>query len=79
MDKIEKDLKDQCHADPNSEFKIIVTGSLTPEEATKLRLRSITGLDNMYSGSLAGEKILTIEKLETVNSIELDRNMEIQE
>lgn len=79
MDKIEKELKNQCDADPNSEFKIIVTGSLTPEEATKLRLRSITGLDNMYSGSLAGEKILTIEKLETVNSIELDRNMEIQE
>lgn len=77
MDKIEKELKGQCQSDPNKEFKIIVTGSITPEEATKIGLDSIAGLDNIYSGSLTGEKILTIETLKTVNGIEPDRNVEI--
>jgi hypothetical protein len=77
MDKIEQELKDQCHSDLNKEFKIIVTGSITSEEATKMGLDSIEGLENIYGGLLTGKKILSIEKLETVNSIELDRNMEV--
>ncbi|MCI0654556.1 MAG: hypothetical protein L0Y39_08785 [Methylococcaceae bacterium] len=77
MDKIKKNLKGQCQSDLKKEFKIIVTGSIKPEEATQIGLNPITGLDNIFSGSVTGEKIIAIEKLKTVDSIELDSNMEI--
>lgn len=77
MDKIQTSLKDQCLADPQTPVKVIITGSIAPEKAMQMGLDSIAGLDNIYSGSLIGAAILAIEKLETIDSIELDSDMEI--
>ncbi len=77
MDKIQISLKNQCVADPKRLLKVIVTGFIAPEKAMQMGLDSIEGLDNIYSGSLRGEAILAIEKLETIDSIELDSDMEI--
>ena len=77
MDKIQQALKNQCLADPKKPVKVIVTGFVAPEKAMQIGLDSIEGLDNIYSGSLTGKDILAIEKLDTVNSIELDGEMNI--
>jgi hypothetical protein len=77
MDKIQQSLKNQCLTDPKKAVKIIVTGFIAPEKVMQIGLDSIDGLDNIYSGSLTGEDILTLEKLEAVDSIELDSDMDI--
>lgn len=77
MDKIQLSLKNQCLADPQRPIKVIVTGFIAPEKATQMGLNSIEGLDNIYSGSLRGEAIFAIGKLEPIDSIELDSDMDI--
>jgi hypothetical protein len=77
MDKIQKSLKDQCLVDLQKPFKIIVTGAIAPEEAMRMGLNTIAGLDNIYSGSVLGETILTIAQHEAIDSIELDNEMSI--
>jgi len=75
MDKIEQELKKQCQVDPDKKFNIILIGTLSLESAIKLGLDPIPGLDNMYKGKLAGQQILSIEKLGTIDSIEMDRSL----
>ncbi|OTE96652.1 hypothetical protein BCS42_12325 [Crenothrix sp. D3] len=75
MNKIQTALKNQCLADPKEPVSVIVTGFITPEKAKQIGLDSIAGLDNIYSGSLLGENILTIAELEAIDSIELDADV----
>lgn len=77
MDKIKKSLKHQCQADLKRPVKVIVTGYVALEKAMQIGLKPMNGLDNIFCGSLTGEDILAIEKLETIESIELDSDMGI--
>jgi hypothetical protein len=77
MSKLPTALQQQCLASPQTPFKVIVIGTLASDEATQLGLASLTGLDNIYSGSLLGETILTMAQQETIDSIELDGEMGI--
>jgi hypothetical protein len=77
MNKITKALKNQCLADLQKPFEVIVTGSITPEQAMQMGLNTVAGLNNIYSGSLLGKDILAIEKHEAIDSIELNGQMNI--
>lgn len=77
MDKIQNTLKEQCLVDPKKSFNIIVTGAITPEQATQMGLNTIAGLENIYSGLLAGEDILNISQHTAIDSIESDSDMSI--
>jgi hypothetical protein len=77
MSKIPTSLQQQCLANLQKPFNVIVTGTLASDEATQLGLASLTGLDNIYSGSLLGETILTMAQQKTIDSIELDGEMGI--
>lgn len=77
MDKIAQSLKNQCLVELQKPFKIIVTGAIAPDEAQQMGLNSITGLDNLYSGSLRGEEVLALAQHKAIDSIELDSDMNI--
>jgi hypothetical protein len=72
MSKIENNLKEQCKLEPESEFNLIITGFLESEKVKQLGLEPFSGLDNMYSGTLTGSKVLEVADIETVESVELD-------
>jgi hypothetical protein len=77
MSKIQNALKDQCLANLQKTFKVIVTGAITPEQATQMGLHTIAGLNNIYSGSLSGEEVLALEQHQAVDSIEPNSEMNI--
>ncbi len=77
MSKIEKNLKKQCQSEPEREFELIVTGSLDSKTAKQLGLEPLSGLDNIFSGTLTGSKVLEIADIETLESIEADGVVEI--
>jgi hypothetical protein len=77
MNKIQHTLKDQCLANLQKPFKVIVTGAIASEQAAQMGLNAIAGLDNIYSGSLLGEDILALEQHQAIDSIEPDSEMSI--
>lgn len=70
MSKINQTLKTQIKKKASDLYDIIVVTS-EPLSA-KTKLNKIEGLDNIYTGTLSGTKILELEKNKKVVSIEVD-------
>ncbi|MES2546618.1 MAG: hypothetical protein V4575_02860 [Pseudomonadota bacterium] len=77
MDKINNALKQKCLSHLSKPIQVVVVGLLTTEEVFNLGLTPINGLDNLYKGSLTGQQILNLEKLDAIKSIEFDINMHV--
>lgn len=75
MDKIDHVLRQTCLSHLNKPIQILLIGLLTTEELSAMGLTPINGLDNLYKGKLTGRKILELEKVDAIKSIEIDADM----
>ena len=77
MDKMDEVLRQRCLSHLNKPIRIMLIGLLTTEELSAMGLMPIYGLDNLYKGQLTGRKILELEKLDAIKSIEFDADMDV--
>lgn len=77
MDKIDRTLRKTCLSHLNKPIQIVLLGLLTVEELLALDLMPIDGFDNLYKGKLTGQKILELEKVDAIQSIEIDADMNV--
>ena len=77
MKKIDSELRELCLSQPNQTIQVVIIGILTVEEVLELGLAPINGLNNFYKGKLIGRKILKLEKLDAIKSIEFDADMDV--
>ncbi len=68
MGKMDVNFKKQIKGNLENAYNIIVV-TKNPLNS-KIALKPIAGLDNMYEGTMTGEKILALEKSKQIISIE---------
>lgn len=73
MEKIEINLRNQILKQPNDLYTIIVV--CKSDSPLSGDLKAIPENENLYSGSIAGNEILLLEKSEGIVSIEADSEM----
>jgi hypothetical protein len=74
MEKIAAEFREQIIKQPKELYAVIVNTNVfsAPKNSN---LKEIVGLDNSFTGTLTGEKILELQKSKQVVSIELDSEM----
>ena len=78
MEKITADFRAQITNQPKELYAVIVTTN-SASVPKKSNLKEIVGLDNSFTGTLTGEKILELQKSKQVVSIEPDGEMKALE